>query len=427
MANASESREVGPSTCTAMVLCGGLGTRLAGVLTDRPKALAPVGDEPFLFLLLDQLAAAGITRVVLCTGHLGDQIEAVCGPEHAGMALVYSREAAPLGTGGALRKALVHIDDEAVLVCNGDTFVEADLRAFATAAAAAGRPAAMLVANVPDTARFGALTVAPDGAVAAFGEKGRRGPGAINAGVYLLARTVLATIPDGRPCSLEREVLPRLVGTGLTAIACHGGFLDIGVPADLARAPAFFAEVAARRQRPQKRLLIVDRDGTLIEERHYLADPAGVRLLPGVASGLRALCADGFDVAIVTNQSGIGRGMFDHATADAVNAEVVEQLAREGVAVRGVYMCPHHPDDRCACRKPQPALVEHALADLGYAPADCLVVGDKKCDVDLGARIGARTALVRTGYGRATEIDGMCAPDLVVDGLADLARLEVAR
>ncbi|MCA8954312.1 MAG: HAD family hydrolase [Planctomycetes bacterium] len=174
-------------------------------------------------------------------------------------------------------------------------------------------------------------------------------------------------------------------------------------------------------------MLVVDRDGTLIEEKHYLADPAGVALLPGVVDGLRALAAGGYEIAIVTNQSGIGRGYFDAATADAVNGEVLRQLAAAGVEVGGVYVCPHRPDDGCECRKPAPGLIERAMSELGYTADQCLVVGDKKCDVDLGTRLGARTALVRSGYGAATERDGMCAPDRVVDGLRELAALEAPR
>ncbi len=150
-------------------------------------------------------------------------------------------------------------------------------------------------------------------------------------------------------------------------------------------------------------------------------------LLPGVADGLAVLVDEGYELAIVTNQSGIARGYFDAADAAAVNDEVLRQLAEFGIEVSAVYVCPHHPADGCECRKPGPAMFERAMSDLGYLPEHCIVVGDKKCDVDLGARLGARTVLVRTGYGVDTERDGMCAPDVIVDGLGHFAQLEVAR
>jgi histidinol-phosphate phosphatase family protein len=409
---------------TAMVLVGGLGTRLRGVVADRPKPLALVGDEPFLVHLLDQLAAAGCQRVILCTGHLGDQVAAAFGSEHAGMPLCYSHESQPLGTGGALRAALPFLPEQSVLVCNGDSYVDCDLGGFVGWAGSAGQPALVTV-RVPDASRFGRVGIGTDGRVLEFRSDPAAGPGRINAGIYWLPRAVIAQLPEQQPASLERDLLPRLIDTGLFAYQVEGDFLDIGVPADYARASAFFAALPTRRARPRHGLLVVDRDGTLIADRHYLADPAGVELLPGVVAGLRQFVAQGYDVAVVTNQSGIGRGFFDHAAMVAVHAELTRQLATHGIHLAGIWHCPHHPDAGCACRKPEPRLLQQAMHRLGYGAAQCLVVGDKRCDIELGARLGVRTALVRTGYGADTERDGGCCPDRVVDSFAELAAQEL--
>ena len=413
----------------AMVLAGGTGTRLAGVVRDRCKPMAFVDGEPFLLRVLDQLVAAGCRRAILCTGHLGGALAAELGLEHDGMELVYSRETTPLGTGGALRLALPLLGAaEAALVLNGDSYVDTDLAAFVAWAQARAAEAALLSVEVADASRYGSVEIGPDERVAAFREKRPlAGPGRINAGIYWLSRCLLATYTAAGPCSLETQVLPRLVGQGLLAYPVDAPFLDIGLPESYAQASAFFAAVAARRQRPRKGLVVVDRDGTLIAERHYLADPQGVELLPGVVDGLRAFAAQGYELAVVTNQSGIGRGLFDERALQAVHAELRRQLAASGIELRGIWYCPHHPELGCRCRKPEPALLEHALHDLGYAPSECLVVGDKACDIELGQRLGIRTALVRTGYGRGTEQDGLCAPDVVVDGLHELAAQEVCR
>lgn len=410
----------------AMVLAGGAGTRLASVVADRCKPMALVDGEPFLLRLLDQLAAAGCRRAILCTGHLAGQVERELGTVHDGVELVHSREPAPLGTGGALRLAVEHLDADAALVVNGDSYVDADLGGFLRWAQQRGAPAALLAVDVDDASRYGKLELAGDGAVVRFREKmAGCGPGTINAGVYWLPRRTILGIPAGVPCSLERDVLPTLVGAGLLAQRVQAPFLDIGVPEAYAAASGFFAACARARQRPRKGLLVVDRDGTLIAERHYLADPRGVELLPGVVDGLRAFAAHGYELAIVTNQSGIGRGYFDAAALDAVHAELLRQLRDAGVAVAGIWSCPHRPEDGCNCRKPAPELLDRAMRELGYGPAQCLVVGDKACDIELGARLGVRTALVRTGYGAGTEQDGLCAPDTVVDGIHELARQEV--
>jgi len=411
---------------TALVLAGGAGTRLLPCVSDRPKALAEVDGRPFLDYLLEQLRAAGITRVVPCTGHLGEQIEREYGGDYGGMELVYSRESKPLGTAGALRAALPFVAGEYVLVLNGDSFCDVRLAQFLEWARTNAAPAALVAVEVADTGRFGALRLADDTRVASFEEKIEgRGSGLINAGIYCFHRRVLERLGPHTPLSLERDVLPMLAISGLLAWRTEASFLDIGTPESFTAAQSFFASRAQRGGGERRGLLVLDRDGTLIAERHYLADPAGVELLPGVVDGLRRFRARGYELAIVTNQSGIGRGLFDELALAAVHAELLAQLRRAGIPVHGIWHCPHRPEDGCACRKPQPGLLEAALRTLGYAASECLVVGDKASDIDLGQRAGARTALVRTGYGRDTERAGGCTPDLIADGLDQLALQEI--
>ena len=175
-----------------------------------------------------------------------------------------------------------------------------------------------------------------------------------------------------------------------------------------------------------RRLVALDRDGTVIEERPYLADPGRVRLLPNAAAGLRALRAGGLDLALVTNQSGVGRGFFSLDAVSRVNDRVMALLADEGVTIDEAFVCPHTPDERCACRKPGTLMFDLAARRLGAPPADSFVVGDKGSDVEMGRRAGARTLLVRTGWGRDTETTREARPDYVVDDLLDAARVILA-
>ena len=409
----------------AMVLAGGAGTRLRSVVADRCKPMALVDGEPFLGRVLDQLAAGGCRRAILCTGLFGQQVEEQLGEEHAGMQLAYSREEVPQGTAGALRLALPLLEEPAVMVLNGDSYVDIDLADFWGWALARGPKAALVAVRVPDARRYGRVAVDRSGMVRAFEEKSAgEGAGTINAGVYWFERDVLESLGNGRPCSLEKELLPGLVGCGLMALKVEAAFIDIGLPESYARAGEHFAGCKRRRK---KGLLVLDRDGTIIEDRNYLADPSGVKLLPGVVEGLQAFKAQGFELAIITNQSGIGRGYFSESELEAVNREVLRQLTAEGIEVDGLWHCPHRPEQACRCRKPEPELLERALQELGYGPEECLVVGDKACDIELGARLGAQTALVRTGYGRETERQRRCSPDLVVDGIQVLASKVGAR
>jgi histidinol-phosphate phosphatase family protein len=161
------------------------------------------------------------------------------------------------------------------------------------------------------------------------------------------------------------------------------------------------------------RIIFLDRDGTVNVERHYLDDPDGVELYPGVAGGIRRLRELGMRVAVITNQSAIGRGRFDEARLAAIHERLRALLAAEGAEVDGLYHCPHTPNDHCPCRKPGTALMERAARELGGALELSFFVGDKVCDLDAGRAIGARTILVLTGYGRETVKDAAARPDHV--------------
>lgn len=227
---------------TALILAGGLGTRLRSVVSQRPKVLAETCGRPFLSRLLDQLTAVGVAEAVLCTGYLGEQVEATFGNSYHGLRLVYSRETTPLGTGGALREALPLAACDPLLVMNGDSYFQVDLPAYWAYHHAHAARATLALARVPDTQRFGRVTVAEDGRVLAFEEKGSRGgPGWINAGIYLLARERLAAIPPQGAVSLERQCFPAWIGAGLYGYAAEGEFLDIGTPESYAAATEFFS------------------------------------------------------------------------------------------------------------------------------------------------------------------------------------------
>ena len=234
------------SKMTAAILAGGLGTRLRSVVHDHPKTMAPIGGRPFLSFLLDQLVHTGIRRAVLCTGYRAEQIESHFATSYRGLGLSYSREDSQLGTAGGLRLALDKIQSPTVIVMNGDSYCSADLGAFASYHAAHDAPLSLLLAKVEDTSRFGSVQVNPQGTVTRFQEKERSaGAGWINAGVYLVQRTVIDRIEPDVPVSLERQVFPKWIGKGLMGWTGGGSFLDIGTPQSYARAEQFFTRQAA--------------------------------------------------------------------------------------------------------------------------------------------------------------------------------------
>jgi NDP-sugar pyrophosphorylase family protein len=235
------AREPGLAATSAVILAGGLGTRLRSVLPDRPKVLAEVDGVPFVFRLLAQLAGAGVRHVVLCTGWLGDQVRDVVGTSHHGLAIEYSQEPEPAGTAGALRRAVPLLPSPCALVLNGDSYCDVDLAQFWVWHHQRPAHASLALARVPDARRFGTVELGEYGQILRFTEKSPvRAPGLVNAGVYLVRRSLLASIEPGRALSLERDVLPRWIETGLYGYARATRFIDIGTPSSLARAGRFF-------------------------------------------------------------------------------------------------------------------------------------------------------------------------------------------
>jgi D-glycero-alpha-D-manno-heptose 1-phosphate guanylyltransferase len=223
---------------TAVLLVGGLGTRLRSVVASAPKVLASVGRKSFLELLILQLRSQGIRRLVLCTGYLADQIENAFGTGQAwDVAIEYSKEAEPLGTAGALRGAERYLRDvPEFLVMNGDSFLEVDFGNLMDFHRGCQAMATMAVLRVENAGRYGTVHVDPNGRVRSFTEKaGGETPGLVNGGTYVFSSTIFQFIPD-EPASLERDVFPRLLEHGVYAREQHGIFIDIGTPADYARA-----------------------------------------------------------------------------------------------------------------------------------------------------------------------------------------------
>ncbi len=406
----------GNTDITAYILAGGFGTRLRQVVSDRPKVLAQVLGRPFVFHILDRLARAGLRRVVFCTGYMAGMLERLVGPSYRGMELFYSPEDEPLGTAGALRLALDRHPSELALALNGDSILDADLAPYLDWFASREYAAALLLARVEDKARYGSVSLDPEGRVLGFAEKGQGGPGLINAGIYLLRSGALDSLTPGKPASLEVDVFPGLAqAEALGGFASGGRFLDIGLPETYAQAGRFLAGNKG------KAAVFLDRDGTVIVERHYLSDPDGVELLPGAVEGLRKLQGLGLPLVLVTNQSGVGRGYFGPDAVERVHGRLLDLLEAQGVALAGIYSCPHAPGEDCDCRKPLPGLILRAAGELGLDPASSFVVGDKPCDVDLGLVVNACAILVRTGYGSKHALNGDSAPDAIVDDLREAA------
>ena len=221
----------------AVLLTGGLGTRLRSVINDRPKPLAPVAGRPFLEYVVRELAASGIRELVFAAGYRGEMIQEAFGDgSRLGVRISYAFEETLLGTGGAVRNAAPFLTDPYFFVLNGDTFYRMDYGALLCLRGERDLDLALVLRRVEDISRYGEA-VLEDGRLARFNEKtGERRPGTINGGVYLMSRALLDEIPPGK-VSLEQDLIPAWMREGrrLGGMVSDGYFIDIGVPEDYFR------------------------------------------------------------------------------------------------------------------------------------------------------------------------------------------------
>ena len=221
----------------AIVLAGGLGTRLAHVTSDIPKPMAPIASRPFLEYLLDYLIDQGAEEVILAVSYKWEVIQEYFGFEYRGISLKYSVEDAPLGTGGAIRQAVELLAGDDVVVLNGDTLFHVDIKGMADEHRSSGARLSMALKLVADSSRFGRVEVSADGEVTSFQEKTAGGPGWINGGVYMLNRGLFSDFPMAERFSFEQDLVePNIGRIKPRAYQSNAYFIDMGIPEDYERA-----------------------------------------------------------------------------------------------------------------------------------------------------------------------------------------------
>jgi len=221
----------------AIVLAGGLGTRLSGIVSDIPKPMASVGARPFLEYLLDYLVEQGAEQAVLAVSHKWEVIREHFGESYRGIPLSYSVEGEPLGTGGAIRQALETLPDDEVIVLNGDTLFHIDLEAFSTAHHRGKALLTIALKQVAECGRFGHVNISGSGVITEFQEKSTNGPGWINGGIYMLNRRLLDDFPMPVKFSFEQDLIePNISRIRPLAFQSDAYFIDMGIPEDYRRA-----------------------------------------------------------------------------------------------------------------------------------------------------------------------------------------------
>ena len=176
---------------------------------------------------------------------------------------------------------------------------------------------------------------------------------------------------------------------------------------------------ATMRDLPCSRAIFLDRDGTIMRDASHVGEVDQVVLIPNAVPSLKRLQDAGYKLFVITNQSGVGRGYFTREAVESIHTRLNEQFNQAGVRFERYYVCPHHPEDNCECRKPKPKLLLDAAREYGLDLSRSFMIGDRASDIQAGVNAGARSILVLTGVGRETLAKGETKPDHVAHDIAE--------
>ena len=371
----------------AVILVGGLGTRLGERTKTTPKPMLPVGGRPFLDTLIDEIARYdAFDEILLLAGHKAESILARYDGTVWGRArLAVSLEQAPLGTAGALVHAAGRLQ-ERFLLLNGDSFFDFNILDLAARAKSSLVHMALRADVVGD--RFGRVVLDGD-RVRSFIAPGQGATGPVNAGVYVVDRGILARV-GSLPASLEQDVFPALAADGaMTGTSYRGYFIDIGIPEDFARADV---ELIEQLRRPA---VFFDRDGVLNHDSGYTFEAGKLQWIEGAQEAVKAVNDAGYFAFVVTNQSGVARGFYEESHVHALHRWMADEMAAIGAHIDAFEYCPDHPDgtveryrrvnDR---RKPGAGMITDLLARFPVNADKSLLVGDKPSDLEAARAAG---------------------------------------
>lgn len=377
----------------AVILAGGLGTRLGSLTQRMPKPMLPVAGRPFLDILIAELQRQHVDDIIVVGGFFGQVIADHL--RHApGVEVVI--EPSALGTGGALRFVKSRLAPRFFFL-NGDSLFDINLQDLA--ATAGDADATLALRHMPEMARYGPVELAADGTIIGFAERPQHsGPGVINGGVGFMSSTIVAHIPEGM-ISIERDVYPLLARQGrLRGRVYNRPFIDIGVPEDYALAQTKIPALLKRGA------IIFDRDGVLNDDVAYAHRPDQIRWTPGAKDAVKLANDAGLLALVATNQAGIARGYYSEAAMHELHGWMRSELAEAGARIDDIAFCPYHPDGTVEeyrhaspFRKPEPGMLLALMAKHGLTPNRCIMVGDQPTDMAAAAAAGIEGALFTGG------------------------------
>ncbi|MCB1463103.1 MAG: HAD-IIIA family hydrolase [Nitratireductor sp.] len=422
-------------TRQAVILAGGLGTRLRAVTGDLPKALAPIGGKPVLGHQFELCRRHGFDDVILLLGHGAEAINDYVGDgARFGLSCRTMVEDEPRGTAGAVLAARDMLEDN-FLVMYCDTMLDVDLDRLWTFAQHREALATLLVH--PNDHPFDSDLVITDesGRITGFSrwrDDGTPLHNLASAALYVVNKAALngARARDG-VLDFGRHVFPELIAQNkvLAVYRSVEYIKDIGTPDRLEKVNRDFANgkvdpKCSGRPRPA---VFLDRDGVINVERNGVLIPEDMELIEGAAYGVHQLNLKGFATVVVTNQPYVSHGTLTEDALDRVHSTMERDLAKDHAFVDAIYHCPHHPHKgyagerpelkiECNCRKPKPGMILSAARDLNLELGQSWMIGDSTGDIEAARRAKLRSVLVCTGHGGRDGKNDV-EPDFVFDDL----------
>jgi D-glycero-D-manno-heptose 1,7-bisphosphate phosphatase len=355
-----------------------------------------VGGRPFLDTLIDELTRYDVfDEILLLAGCRPESIqERYEGAVRGRARLAVLLEHAPLGTAGALVHAMDRLQ-ERFLLLNGDSFFDFNVLDLISRTESGPVHVALRADVVGD--RYGRV-VLDDGLIRAFIAPGHGATGPVNAGVYVIDRSIISGI-DHLPSSLERDVFPELAAKGvMNGTAYRGYFIDIGIPEDRARADR---ELNERLRRPA---VFFDRDGVLNHDAGYTFEPSTLQWIDGAKEAVKAVNDAGYFAFVVTNQSGVARGFYEESQVHALHRWMADEMAQIGAHIDAFEYCPDHPNGTVERyrrvserRKPAPGMITDLLNRFPVDAAHSILIGDKEGDLEAARSAGVSGYLFSGG------------------------------
>ena len=384
----------------AIVLAGGLGTRLREAVPDLPKCMAPVAGKPFLAFVIDYLRMQGIEHFVFSLGYKSELIEEWLNQQYPTLSYSTAIEKEPLGTGGAILLAIQRTVSENILVANGDTLFKMEVDALESLLLKTGAETVLALKPMQDFSRYGVVETDEQGKILSFREKQFYKSGLINGGIYLINRERFLARPFPEKFSFETAYLEKFSGEGVFyGLPQKGYFIDIGIPSDY--------DKAQQDLRPGKLdlsvvdqgwTLFLDRDGVINEERlgEYVLHWGEFIFSKGVLDVFKKLSDRFGRIIIITNQRGVGKGLMTKEALESIHLEMQREVEIVGGRIDKIYYCTEK-DNTCFNRKPNPGMALQALRDFpGINFSKSIMVGNKPSDMRFGRSAGMHTVFVTT-------------------------------